>query len=238
MDAQYLLFRAIRIQDDLFDGHVQSASRIFESDELLFEAEEIVSEFFPRDSKFWETYWSSLRLTTKSIVEVDLLQQKRGTPAIRLLEGYARICAVFKISSAAVCARGKRWKEFAQVSAFCDEMAIAGQIIDDVRDIGEDLQRKRYNYVVNVLYRTGAKKELLGDTSAVVAQNLFQGSGTTRVFLEIRNHLNAAQRAIHPLKLPEATEFLFRYRSEVDTFERSLDATRTQFAFGDLSLTD
>ena len=235
--GQRLLYLAIRIQDDLFDGQVQSRSLIYASDELLIEADEVFSNYFSKDSRFWALYRDCLRTTTQAIVEADRLQKSHRTKPERILKQYAKVCSIFKIGSAAVCARSKRWRDFPQVSRFCDEMAMAGQIIDDLTDVQEDLVRKRFNYAANIFYRsTSAGKA--PNVMQRISQGYLTGNGLEKIFREVQTHVSKARKAIKSLRIPEADAHLSRYEALVREIQDEFSRRRVNAFFGALLSTE
>lgn len=230
--GQRMLYLAFRIQDDLFDSETKANSLIFASDRLLIDAEAIFARYFPKDSKFWKIYRDCLRTTAESIVEVDRLQKTSRTNPNRLLDCHAKVCSLFKISSAAVCARSKQWRHFPRVSLFCDEMAKAGQIIDDLTDIQEDLERKRYNYAANILYHSVDATGKQGSPMKRIAQGYTLGDGLKRIFREVYRHVAVAQKAIRPLKIPEADRHVSGYKDLVSRIENEFARSRVEAFFG------
>jgi hypothetical protein len=209
--GQYCLYLFIRFQDDLFDGQSHSPVAVYAADQCLFEAERIFSRHIPGRSWFWEVYRRSLRVTTQSIVEVDRLQQNTNTRPEHLLDGYARTGEILKVGSAAVCAVMSPKRAFRAVSLFSDEMAKAGQIMDDLQDLGEDLGRGRYNYVAAVI------RTLQGEGRHDVTQGeafldaLLYLSARERAFVQARRHLSLASDVIQGLGLPGMKKYIAEY---------------------------
>jgi len=230
--GQYCLFLFVRIQDDLFDGQADSPSLLFASDQFLFEAECTFSNHFRCESPFWDIYRRCLQSTTRAIVYVDRLQQTQSSSPQKLLAEYAWVCAIFKVGSVAICAKFNRMKDFTRVAAFADEMAIAGQILDDLEDIEEDLQRKRFNYTTTfLLHYPKKRKSPRNETLRQIAENLLFTNVATKLFLELQRRLELADEALRPLQLMASRKYLRFYRQSLDNMENQLHRQRVKLLF-------
>ena len=117
-----------------------------------------------------------------------------------------------------MCLLARQPRTRSALSRFGDEMAIAGQIIDDLEDLDEDLARGRFNYVAQRLLSAPGPQE---SAAARVAAELVLGDGGTRILAEVRRHLLAAEDALRSVDCPAADE-------EVRSSLRSLDRLQTQ----------
>jgi geranylgeranyl pyrophosphate synthase len=212
--AQYCLFLCIRFQDDVFDGQNRDAATIFASDQCLLEADRVFAKYFSPRSWFWREYRESFRLTTQSIVEVDALQRKSTSRPDELLDGYARVSSILKIGSAAVCAKLHQKSAYKRVSRFCDELAKAGQIMDDIHDLEEDLGRKRFNYMANVLRRSEKKMPKRARSNELLNQLRILAT-MEKIYDEARTHVSRASAAIYPLEIPGMKKYLAHYHSSI-----------------------
>jgi len=211
--GQRMLYMALRIHDDIFDRHVANPSLIFASDLFLIEAELLFSKHLPKNSKFWEVYRKSLRTTIHSIVEADKEQNSfQGDPE-RLLDRYAHICAIFKVGSAAVCGMSGQWNQFATAASFCDEMAKAGQIVDDFVDLQEDIGRNRYNYVAKRIFR------------------LAKGDWVRQIFQDVYFHTEKARRRAMSLRLEPAVRYVSDYERLIQQIQVRIRKSRVDALF-------
>jgi hypothetical protein len=225
--GQYCLYLFTRFQDDLFDGQSDSPVSIYASDQCLFEAERVFSRHLPEKSWFWGVYNDSLRITTQSIVEVDRLQQINITRLEQLLEGYARVGEILKVGSAAVCATLNRRAAFLVVSRFSDEMAKAGQIVDDLQDLSEDLERKRHNYVAAVISKLRKHDQHgMGRQRAFLDELLFLAA-QERALTEAKRLVSNASELISELELPGMKKYIEEYWKKLEKAETRRFRTRT-----------
>ncbi len=230
--AQYCLFLSVRIQDDLFDRQADSLSLIFISDQFQVEAELAFSHYFGRKSTFWDVYRNCLQSTTRAIIRVDTLQRTPRANPETLLGEYAKVSAIFKVGSAALCDRFHRMNDFSRIARFADEMAIVGQILDDLEDIDEDLQRNRFNYVASVLLPSRPKKTVPRKLLGQIAENLLFNGGLNNILNKVRRHLRLAHEALDPLKIRAPTKFIASYQNAVDKMENDLHRQTVSLIFG------
>jgi hypothetical protein len=226
--AQYCVFLFVRIHDDLFDGQARTPSLLFVADALLLESQRTLAKHFPH-GPFWPLFRKCLEATIHGIMEVDARQQRPGAMNERSLALYADVSAIFKIGSAAVCVRSGRMREFRRLSVFADEIAIAGQILDDVLDVQEDLARARYNFAANqLLAGDGVTPH---DRAARLAQSVLFDDGAGRLLDVAGKHLDRAAAAIAPLRLAPASEYVGTFRRSLDEFRRRIHYARVEHVF-------
>ncbi len=230
--AQYCVFLSVRIQDDLFDAQADLRPLLFVSDQFLIDAERTLSKHFERTSRFWNIYRDCLETSTRTIVEVDRIQQTTTGNPDQLLNGYARISEVLKVGSAAICWKLERSSDFRQISRFCDELAIVGQIFDDLLDVDEDFRRHRFNYVTAVLFRQRGRSTVRPRSLDGLAVELLYHGGLDRLMSEVRRRLRRAHQAIKLLGIEGAPQYLAAYEDAVDRFESQLHRNRVKLIFG------
>ncbi len=142
---------------------------------------------------------SCLRETTGSILEADELQRKAYPDLRRLEDAYAGVNALFKIGPAAICSRAKRMRDFPSVSKFSNEMAVVGQILDDMRDLEEDLSRQRFNFVAS--FFLGRRKAPVRQTGSPidVVKNLLLNGSMTELFQHLHHRVDLAEGALREI---------------------------------------
>jgi hypothetical protein len=226
--AQYCLFLFIRIHDDVFDGQTQRRSLIFVADALLLESQTILARHFPQ-GPFWPLFRTCLEATIRGIMEVDERQRRPGAMNKRSLSLYADVASVFKIGCAAVCVRSGRITAFRRVSHFADEIAIAGQILDDMLDVQEDLARTRYNFAANQLLRAGCVNA--DDCADRIARAILFDDGAGLLLNEASKHLDRADDAIAPLRLAEAVAYVGTLRQNIEALRHRIHVARVEHVF-------
>jgi len=230
--VQICLFFFIRIQDDLYDGHTKYQSLIFASNLFLLEAESVLSDYFSTSSRFWKIYREALKNSSKAIVETVHLQQRPRTAPAKLIKAYAGIAAHFDIVIAAICIRYRRMADLSCLTQFSVQMVIAGQLMDDLEDLEDDLKYGKYNYVANRLLReiTG-KLTPQSKVEEEIRRAILVTDGVGKLFNAVRKHLHLAAKAIKPLDLPEAITLLHDYREGVNKIAFIIHQQRVNFFF-------
>ena len=231
--GQYCLFKCIRLQDDVFDGHATDLTLVYAADLFLVEAERAFAPHFPRRSPFWTVFWPALESTARAIVTVDALQRRPGCDPARLAREYARVAAVLKVGAAAVCLGHRRAADAAALDALADEWAIADQILDDLDDVADDLRRGRFNYVAQRLCRgRGADALTAAEARRAVARALARGGGADRVLDDAGRRFARAARAARDLGVPAVAELTAAGSRAVDARRRAFLGAQARLAFG------
>jgi len=230
--AQYCLFMFIRLQDDLFDGHVRSPSIILLSDQFLWEAEEVLGRYFPRSPAFWTMFRRCMRDTTRAILQVDALQRTCSRSGRTLLPLYARVDSVFMISLFAVCIRYRRRAAFGLIKKFVHEVAEGSQILDDLADVSEDLERGRFNYAARVLLGNCRKRGPAG--ASLVRRALHNLHFTPRgsgLLDEASRHFAAAGKALRALRIRDGGQFTQGYMLLLEQIRKQLHRKTVKYLF-------
>ncbi|MBI4547494.1 MAG: hypothetical protein HY707_05930 [Ignavibacteriae bacterium] len=231
--GQYCLFLFIRMQDDVLDGHVKSSSILFVADQFLFEAQRIFSNYFNYSSRFWQFYQQSLQGTTRAIFHVNRLEQSPKSNPEDLLKAYANVNAVFYIGSVAACIYFGKVRHFSYIKKFCDEIAIASQILDDFQDIEQDMKRKRFNYVANVLLRAKVKKKInYAEALKLISRNLLYTPLGSELFADVRRRFRRAGTILSTLGIKEVEKVFKHYDKVLEQMEISFHRRRVRSLFG------
>lgn len=233
--GQYCLFKVIRIQDDLFDGHVTTPSLIYVSDQFLIEAERVFARHFEKSSSFWHHYRTALRTTTQTIVVADALQKKPVALPQRLLKLFPRVNSIFAIGPLAVCLTAKApASDRRRIYRLTGSFAIIGQVLDDFKDLKPDLDRKRYNSVASFL--PGRSKGPRASPSSRqtlthLSQSLLSPAITSKFFRLMYQEFNQAEKDLRALlgEHREALRYLRGYRTSVEKLEKELHIQRVKF---------
>jgi hypothetical protein len=224
--GQYCLFLSVGIHDDLFDGQARRPSLVFVADELLIESQCAYAKYF-REGPFWSIYRDCVRQTTKALVEADSQQRSLYASRKRMLGCYARAAAIFKIGSAAVCLKRRRMRSFSHIARFLEEMAIAGQILDDLEDMEEDLERGRYNFAANTLLRRRPQLKRR-QARRLIAEGVMLKGMLAELVHEVRHRIENAAHAIAPLRLKAADRYIALRGRDVDELENILLRARAE----------
>ncbi|HVR71730.1 MAG TPA: hypothetical protein VMT87_12885 [Vicinamibacteria bacterium] len=211
--GQFCLFLFVRIQDDLFDGQASDRRLLYAADQFLIEAERAFERQFARSCRFWSVFHGALESTTRAILRIDRLQCQPEGRCGDLAAGYAEIAAIFKVGTAAICLKLRQPADLASLAQFADEVAIGGQIIDDLEDVHEDLGRNRYNYVAKRLL--GGRSTTPEEAARHITREIVLGDGASRILGDVQRHLERAAMVLESVDCPPA-------RSQVDQAFRDL----------------
>jgi hypothetical protein len=123
-------------------------------------------------------------------------------------------------------------RDFPKVVMFADALAKAGQILDDLQDINEDLQRNRFNYASIYILRRKRKARLKSRNVADhIADTMIFTDCVNTLFDEISAQLQLAQKAIKPLQLSAAEKYFDEYREMLADIKRFYHRERMAIIF-------
>jgi hypothetical protein len=231
--GQCCAFLAVKVHDDVFDGHVDDRSLIFAADHLFISAREAFTPHFRGDSPFWRFYDNSVRRTLDAIVATDACQVRGyGSPAsVRALagEGYA----VCNVATIAACLRARTPALFAKIVRCTDELAFVGQLLDDMEDVREDLGRGRRNYAAwFLLGRSGRNGD---DAMQPLMKNLVINGAADAWFALLRRHLTKAAGHAASAGIPELAALVAEHQREIDAAEDLYHKQRVNLFFRGLT---
>ena len=229
---QYCVYAVFRVQDDLLDGETADRRLAVEANHLLVEAARCAARRFPGDSPFWRVFRRTVDATSRAVVELDRLQRSPQRPPRRELDLYRDQAACLGIAAAGVCLAAGRegdWRH--RVAPALDRMAVAAQIVDDLRDVGDDLAEGRINHVAWYLSRPvfAASAEAI---AAVVASNLATTDRASRLLRSVRRLLDEAVDLLPPTLCPRTHSFLRDYRDGLRSLDERILRSRDRLLTG------
>ena len=226
--GQYCLFLFIRIQDDVLDRQAPSARLLFVANEFLLEAERTFARTVGHRA-FSEYFRGTIADSSRAILAADALQRRRVASVAALTATYRRVSAVFKAGSAAVCLAHDDPAALAHVERFADDLAVAGQLIDDLEDMEADLDDGRLNAAARLLAPDASPQER--GAREILRRAVINGQRLPRLFALIKDRLRSARAAIAPVDLPDAGPYLDRIDGEVDALQRAVHHARVRAVF-------
>jgi hypothetical protein len=227
--GQYCLFAYVRMRDDVMDRQATGASLVFAADGFLVEAERVFAQHV-REEAFWAFFRRALERTAHGILEVNARQRRAGGSLPPMLAAYARVSEIFKVGSAAICLPERRRKELVRVERFADELAIAGQLLDDLEDVREDLADGRWNGAARILLAHIPPAQRSADHH--LARALVSGRPLETLLAVVERHTQTAGRAVAPLRLPGADQYVERIAREMADLRAQLHPARVRAVFG------
>ncbi|HEX2444162.1 MAG TPA: hypothetical protein VHJ77_09485 [Vicinamibacterales bacterium] len=227
--GQYCLFAYVRMRDDVLDRQTANPRLVFAADGFLVEAERAFARHV-RDEAFWAFFRQALERTAHGILEADALQRRTNGSVRPLCAAYARVSAIFKVGSAAICLPANRRAAFARVERFADHLAVAGQLLDDLEDVHEDLSDGRCNAAAKLLTPgVGPADPTVGEriTHALVA-----GTRLKTLLDIVERRIRMARAAIAPLRMRDADAYLVQVGRELADIRLKVHRARVATVFG------
>jgi hypothetical protein len=118
------------------------------------------------------------------------------------------------------------------VAALADELAIMSQVLDDLRDLIEDLDRGRVNSVAALLMKRIAEPRTIEQALNALGTSLFFGDGSARLVAAVRTSHARAVAAIRPLRMPAAAAYLDHVHGNIERLAGMLHRARVEARFG------
>lgn len=229
--GQFCVYLAFRIQDDLLDRGSDAGWHVLAADLLLLESVRTFSLHFPGRSRFWRLYFESLESTVQGAVRVDSLQRSRTGSIGTLLREYGRVCAIFTIGAAAVCVRYSRMRDLGRARLFWNEMAIAGQLLDDFEDLEEDWRGKRFNSVVRIMLGKGFSLLARKGLALTAVKKALVAGGIDRIAEMVLLHIDRAEEALKPIRGVGPYPGFRPYRKNIDQMRWSMHRESVRLFF-------
>ena len=193
--AQYCLFLFVRLQDDLLDDLEKNVNSTFISQLLYLESERLFQERLADEPDFKKIRLALIRKTILTALQAQSTQTSPETTPEELLKLNADLASVLHVGTAAICMRFGDRSEWGRLERILTELALAGQILDDLADLEEDLRAGRFSYVAKIL--VGLSRTTVASAAEavpVVAEQLIRGPGLQRIEDEIGRHLAGPAR--------------------------------------------
>jgi hypothetical protein len=229
--ATTCLAHAIRVEDDLFDHDAAPDLALFAAPLLYHEAERTLACYFNPRSQFWRKYRAALSTTVQGIALAARMQHRNRRSPATLGRLYAMECAIFTLPLEALCAFTGTQRIVKRVVKAAAHLAIAGQTIDDLVDIDDDLGAGRTNLAAVILCETSPSGP--GTTDALRAETaaaLLFSPRLRRIFAFIHHHLDAAEADLEPLHLSWFDDYIEAYASTLQRWEEELQRARGRLA--------
>lgn len=229
--AQYCLYLAARVHDDIFDRRLPRSAFQPISRKCEEEASRVFHRCMGNSAEFLQFYRECVRSAKDAYKNVRHLRDPTVRTHRRIMEGeYKRVSGVFKVGSAAVCARYERFPDFRRVERGLEHLAVICQIVDDVVDLEEDLAAGQLNYVAR--FFLGNKLTCEADMSLLedkIHSNFYFTDKAERLSLELNRHLSLAADAFEEACLDECLPIINRYTKALRSLEATLQSRRSSY---------
>lgn len=228
--GQYCAFLCVRIHDDLLDGQLGQRNLIFVADDLLLESQRAFAAHV-NTVRFRALFERHLRTTLRAIVAVDAWQARPGGMTRARLRLHSRVSSIFNLAAAAACLACRRPAMIRRFESVYASLAVAGQLIDDLADVEEDLARRRYSFVANVLdgrRSPGASRHRRQQPARAVLRD----NAIDKVLALARAYVVRAAAAAAAARIPEIDAYLGLYLAEIDRRRGAVHRMRVAQVFG------
>lgn len=229
--GQYCIFLATRILDDIVDRDLsrstfQAISRKFES-----EASRVFRRCLGGHSEFRRYYLQCVVSAKDAHKRVGRLDGPMVRVSKRTLEAeYKTVSGIFKIGSAAVCARFGKFHDLKGIEVALEQLAVIGQISDDLMDLEEDLAGGRLNYVARYFLRSRSVRSV---SSSQIWQQILSSlhftDAASRLCLELNHHLFLASEAFSRSGVIGCRPLIDRYAKVLYGLDTVLQERRSSY---------
>jgi hypothetical protein len=228
--GQYCVFLSVRIHDDLLDGQLPKSNLIFVADDLLLESQRAFAAQVNTVS-FRALFERHLRTTLRAIIAVDALQTRPGGMTRATLRLHSRVSAIFNLATAAACLACRRPAMIRRFESVYANLAVAGQLLDDLSDVEEDLARRRHNFVANVL---GGRRSLGAGRQSHqrIFRAVFRDNAIDDVLALARAYVVRAAAGAVEAKIAEIDTYLEMYLAEIERRRDAVHRARVAHVFG------
>jgi hypothetical protein len=227
--GQYCLFACVRMRDDVLDRQAANPRLVFAADGFLVEAQRTFARHVQSED-FWAFFRQAVEQTAHGILEADALQRRTNGSLNPLCAAYTRVSAIFKVGAAAICLPANRRAAFARVERFADHLAVAGQLLDDLEDLDEDLADGRCNAAARILAPGVDPADATG--SGRLAYAVVAGSRLKALLDRVDRRIRMARAAIAPIRMRDADAYLVQVARELADIRLKLHRARVRAVFG------
>jgi hypothetical protein len=219
---------AVRIQDDVFDHDADASVSLFAALLLQKESDLLLARYFPPASAFWPAYTRLIGTTIDGIARTAAAHRRPRSSIATIARMYMRECAIFAIPLTAVATLAYTRRRLPQLMEAANHLALAGQAVDDLSDIQEDLQREKVNLAALFLLddrRTTSRRT--GPLQAHIAQQFLFSNRMSAFFAYLRKHLDKAGVLVHDAHLDGAAAYIAAYHATLSRWENALQHARS-----------
>lgn len=229
--AQYCMYLAVRMKDDLLDGQVKDRRLSAASQKFAHIAELTLACYFRRKDGFWKYYHRFVRTTSRGISCARMLQREKTFRRSWMVRWYADSSSILKIGIAAVCFATGRQRLLRRLEGAVDRLAIGSQILDDVRDILEDLQQGRLNYAARSMLKGAHISPGMRNTHLALLRRLIQPGPLEKVIAEATGYLRHGYVFLERLPSSDLGCIIPAYEKGAEQLQQELHRRRVALLF-------
>ncbi len=219
--AQFCLFMFIRLQDDLLDGDCTEPSLLFVADLFYLEAEKTFRRHLGSSARFARCVPDCVEITAKAVLEVHRLQRSPSSPEL-LLPLPSAVNAVFKPALLAICLLHGKSRLYPKLERAYDAFALAGQLLDDYRDLEEDLRNGRANLVAQLYLERRNSGKRMPARHLTSIRGAMRKDGGARCFGPILRMAEEAEKCLAGHRTEPVDGYIATYRRFLASESRML----------------
>ena len=205
----------VRVHDDRLDDNVGDADlAMFLADSFLIRHQVLIVRHVGDDPRFWALFESvAQRYADAMLVERQALRLGSHYDAAVFDLVLARSQPLV-LPGAALLSATDRWELVPPLQSFVHDAVRAGQLVDDLTDCLQDLQRGRYTWVL---------RRLGGEQGREMVLDRLIGSGIDEIVEDVMADLDAAAALAQAMGMVDAVAWIStRRQSVLDLRERML----------------
>jgi len=205
----------VRVHDDRLDDNVGDADvAMFLADSFLVRHQVLIARHVGNDPRFWELFESVAHgYADAMLLERQALRPESHYDASVFDLVLARSQPLVLPGAALLSATG-RWDLVEPLQSFVHHAVRAGQLVDDLTDCLQDLQRGRYTWVL---------RRLGGEQGQEMVLGRLIGSGIDEIVEDVMADLDQAAVLAQAMSMPDAVAWVAaRRQSVLDLRERML----------------
>jgi hypothetical protein len=205
----------VRVHDDRLDDDVGDADlAMFLADTFLIRHQTLIARHVGTDPRFWELFQSVAdRYADAMLLERRVLRRQAHYDAA-VFERVLERSQPLVLPGAALLSVAGRWELLEPLQSFVRHTVRSGQLVDDLMDCLQDLERNRYTWVV---------RRLGGEQGSRAMLDRLIGTGIDEVVNDVFADLESANNAAEAMGMTDAIEWAAsRRQSVLDLRERML----------------
>jgi hypothetical protein len=212
--AQLCLVLFVRIHDDLADDPSQRSFLAVAAFQLLIDSEMVFCKYLGQANTFSSLFHEALRTTSFCAIQLEFLERDPDIKPDRIMRLYAKEAAVLLLGSRVIGFLAGSPDDIREIQRFGGAMTVSGQLLDDLRDLEEDLAQGKINLAASILMRASNRAGLSVQLTreSLVEAGIFSG-GFQDVLNVVARQLVRAKTAAHELKIQAAVPWVERYQT-------------------------
>jgi hypothetical protein len=205
----------VRVHDDRLDDDLGDATlAMFLADSFLIRHQVLMAQHVGTDPRFWELFQAVADGYADAMLLERLALKRESRYDSTVFDAVLNRSQPLVLPGAALLSVADRWELLPELQAFVRYTVRSGQLVDDLMDCLQDLQRNRYTWVV---------RRLGGEQGRQVMLDRLVGTGVDEVVNDVVADLDSARAAAEAMGMADAVTWTTdRRRSVIDLRERLL----------------